>query len=55
MAVTVADPSNVSNYFSVRGRVVGITKTGGAENIDELAQKYLGTPYPGSAAATRSG
>jgi PPOX class probable F420-dependent enzyme len=46
VAVTVADPQNVSNYFSVRGRVVDITPKGGAESIDRLAQKYLGGPYP---------
>jgi PPOX class probable F420-dependent enzyme len=46
VAVTVANPENVSDYFSVRGRVVDITPKGGAENIEELAQKYLGGPYP---------
>lgn len=46
VAVTVADPENVSNYFSVRGRVIDITPKGGAESIEELAQKYIGGPYP---------
>jgi len=46
VAVTVADPRDVSTYFSVRGRVIDITAKGGAENIEELAQKYLGGPYP---------
>jgi len=46
VAVTVADPDDVTNYFSVRGRVVDISPKGGAEHIEELAQKYLGGPYP---------
>jgi PPOX class probable F420-dependent enzyme len=46
VAVTVADPDDVSNYFSVRGRVVDISPKGGAEHIEELAQKYVGGPYP---------
>ncbi|MFI7539796.1 pyridoxamine 5'-phosphate oxidase family protein [Actinoplanes sp. NPDC049599] len=46
VAVTIADPQDVSTYFSVRGRVVDITPKGGTESIEELAQKYLGGPYP---------
>lgn len=46
VAVTVADPADVTNYFSVRGRVVDITAKGGTESIEELAQKYIGGPYP---------
>ncbi|MEU8232507.1 PPOX class F420-dependent oxidoreductase [Actinoplanes sp. NPDC048967] len=46
VAVTVADPDDVSNYYSVRGRVVDISPKGGAEHIEELAQKYVGGPYP---------
>ena len=46
VAVTVADPDDVTNYFSVRGRVVDISPKGGAEHIEELAQRYVGGPYP---------
>jgi len=46
VAVTVADPADVTNYFSVRGRVVDISAEGGTESIEELAQKYTGGPYP---------
>ena len=46
VALNVADPGNPSRYFAVRGRVVGMTTEGGAEHIDQLAQKYLGGPYP---------
>ena len=46
VAVTIADPADVTNYFSVRGRVVDISAKGGVESIEELAQKYTGGPYP---------
>ena len=46
VSVIVANPQNVSDYYSVKGRVVDVTPKGGAENIEELAQKYLGGPYP---------
>ncbi len=46
VAVAVADPDNSQRYFQVRGRVVDVTAEGGAEHIEKLAQKYLGTPYP---------
>jgi PPOX class probable F420-dependent enzyme len=46
VAVTVSDPSNPSRYFAIRGRVVNATTEGGAEHIEALAQRYLGTPYP---------
>ena len=46
VAVNVSDPTNPSRYYAVRGRVVEMTSEGGAEHIDELAQRYLGRPYP---------
>jgi PPOX class probable F420-dependent enzyme len=46
VALNIADPGDVSRYYAVRGRVVGITDEGGAEHIEKLAQKYLGGPYP---------
>jgi PPOX class probable F420-dependent enzyme len=46
VAVTVSDPARPSRYFGVRGRVLRITEEGAAEHIDELAQRYLGRPYP---------
>ena len=46
VALNVADPENPSRYYEVRGRVVGMTTEGGAESIEQLAQKYLGGPYP---------
>ena len=46
VAVSVTDPENPSRYFAVRGRVVDMTTDGAAEHIEELAQRYLGGPYP---------
>jgi PPOX class probable F420-dependent enzyme len=46
VAVNIVDPENTRRYFAVRGRVIATTTEGGAENIDELSQKYLGRPYP---------
>ncbi|MGY1841441.1 MULTISPECIES: PPOX class F420-dependent oxidoreductase [unclassified Modestobacter] len=46
VAVNVADPADVSRYVAVRGRVVEVTADGAAEHIEQLAQKYLGGPYP---------
>jgi hypothetical protein len=44
--VAVSDPSNPSRYFAVRGEVVSVTSEGGAEHIEQLSQRYLGTAYP---------
>jgi PPOX class probable F420-dependent enzyme len=46
VAVAIADPENPSRYAAVRGRVLDVTENGGAEHIDQMAQKYLGRPYP---------
>jgi PPOX class probable F420-dependent enzyme len=46
VAVNVSDLSSPSRYYAVRGQVVGITTEGGAEHIETLAQRYLGTLYP---------
>jgi PPOX class probable F420-dependent enzyme len=46
VAVAVSDPSNPSRYYSIRGEVLSITSAGAAEHIEQLAQRYLGTPYP---------
>jgi PPOX class probable F420-dependent enzyme len=46
VALNVADPDDVSRYFAVRGRVVDVTRDGAVEHIEQLAQRYLGAPYP---------
>jgi PPOX class probable F420-dependent enzyme len=46
VALNVADPDDPSRYFEVRGRVTEVTEDGAREHIDELAQRYIGRPYP---------
>jgi PPOX class probable F420-dependent enzyme len=46
VAVAVADSNNPSRYYSIRGEVLSVTSEGAAEHIEQLAQRYLGTPYP---------
>ena len=46
VALNVSDPDNPSRYFTVRGRVLSVTKDGAVDHIEKLAQRYLGTPYP---------
>lgn len=46
VAVTISNPANPRRYVEIRGRVLSISTDGGAEHIEMLAQKYLGTPYP---------
>lgn len=45
VAVSVLDPDDPSNYYSVRGTVVETTTDGGRESIEALSQKYTGGPY----------
>lgn len=44
IALAIADPDNPYRYIQVRGKVVEITKVGGAEHIDRLSYKYTGNP-----------
>ncbi|MBC3841733.1 TIGR03618 family F420-dependent PPOX class oxidoreductase [Streptacidiphilus sp. 4-A2] len=46
VALAVSDPANPSRYFQVRGRVLEVTTEGAVEHIEQLAQRYLGGPYP---------
>jgi len=47
VSLAVQDMSNPYRYLEIRGRVVDITPTKGAEHIDKLAKKYLGQEkYP---------
>jgi PPOX class probable F420-dependent enzyme len=46
VAVAVADSNNPSRYYAIRGEVLSVSSEGAAEHIEELAQRYLGTPYP---------
>jgi PPOX class probable F420-dependent enzyme len=46
VAVVISDPENPSRYFQIRGRVIEVTTEGAVDQIEALAQKYLGGPYP---------
>jgi PPOX class probable F420-dependent enzyme len=46
VAVAISDPDIPTRYVQVRGRVVEVTTEGAVDHIEQLAQKYLGTPYP---------
>ena len=46
VALTVTDPEQQRRYFQVRGRVLEVRTEGAVEHIEELAQRYLGGPYP---------
>ncbi|MBR7834700.1 PPOX class F420-dependent oxidoreductase [Actinospica durhamensis] len=46
IALTVTDPDQTRRYFQVRGRVLEVRTEGAAEHIEQLAQRYLGRPYP---------
>ena len=46
VAVAIVDRDNGYHYGEVRGRVVGtVTGPAARAHIDELSQKYIGTPY----------
>jgi PPOX class probable F420-dependent enzyme len=54
VTVTVMDASNPYAYAEVRGRVVGEVRGDAARaQIDELAQKYMGTDYQGEIQSER--
>lgn len=46
VAVTVSDRAAPARYYAVRGAVLKVTTEGGADHIEQLALRYLGTPYP---------
>jgi PPOX class probable F420-dependent enzyme len=46
VAVAVSDPENPSRYYAIRGQVLSVSSEGAAEHIEQLAQRYLGGPYP---------
>lgn len=46
VAVTISDPAAPSRFYQVRGEVVHTTTEGAADHIEQLAQRYLGRPYP---------
>jgi PPOX class probable F420-dependent enzyme len=46
VAVAVSDPADPTRYVTVRGRVTSTTTEGAVDQIEALAHKYTGGPYP---------
>ncbi len=46
VAISIADPTDPTRYWAVRGTVVNSTTEGGAEHIEALSHRYTGRPYP---------
>ena len=45
VALVIQDPDNQDRYLGVRGEVVGITREGADEHINQLSLKYYGRPW----------
>jgi len=45
VAMTIQDPSEQDRYLGIRGEVVGFTKEGADEHINQLALKYYRRPW----------
>jgi PPOX class probable F420-dependent enzyme len=46
VALSVLDPENPYRYLGIRGRVIECTEKGADEQIDRLANHYMGKDYP---------
>lgn len=45
VTLLMVDPANMWRWAQVQGRVIEKTEEGGAEHIDHLSQRYLGSDY----------
>ena len=45
VAMTIQDPNETERYLGIRGEVIGYTKEGADEHINQLALKYYGRPW----------
>jgi PPOX class probable F420-dependent enzyme len=45
VAMTIQDPNNQDRYLGIRGRVIGFTKEGADEHINQLSLKYYNQPW----------
>ena len=46
VAVNICDSGKPTRYHAIRGRVLSVSGEGATEHIEQLAQRYLGGPYP---------
>ena len=45
VAMTIQDPNEQDRYLGIRGEVIGFTKEGADEHINQLALKYYERPW----------
>lgn len=45
VAMTIQDPKNPDRYLGMRGEVIGFTKEGADEHINQLSLKYYERPW----------
>jgi PPOX class probable F420-dependent enzyme len=45
VALVIQDPANQDRYLGIRGEVVGFTKEGADEHINQLSLKYYSQPW----------
>jgi PPOX class probable F420-dependent enzyme len=45
VAITIQDPNDQDRYLGIRGEVVGSTKEGADEHINQLSLKYYNRPW----------
>ena len=45
VAMTIQDPNEQDRYLGIRGEVIGFTKEGADEHINQLSLKYYGHPW----------
>ena len=45
VAITIQDPKIQDRYLGIRGEVIGYTREGADEHINQLSLKYYGRPW----------
>ena len=45
VAMVIQDPNDQDRYLGIRGEVVGFTREGADEHINQLSLKYYGKPW----------
>jgi PPOX class probable F420-dependent enzyme len=53
ISLVVTSPDDPARHVLIRGEVVSMTTDGATEHIEQLSQRYLGTPYPKHHLGTR--
>lgn len=45
VAMTIQDPKDPYRYLGIRGEVIGFTREGADEHINQLSHRYYGRPW----------